>query len=333
MPTVIAFVTVVSFWVRPPGLELVRHIAGWGVVSCAVSLLLGVALPAYGLMPTVSGDQSDKAIVGGTLLSGMFNHSNTLGAVAALTLPLVFLFRRRMTVFLSIIFTFCALIWSASRTSMIAAIAMAFAWFVVRLFRRSNRVSVAVVSFVLIASLLLVAITPFVTDDPTAFTSRGQIWIFSRGAFEAAPIFGNGVSFFQDIWAVNNGLFKDAQHAHNSFLTQLTTLGLVGGVGLFLLVFMCARVSLAYARIGDLRLSMYVVVWLVLSIGETVWRFNVTQPMWLFGTLPLIVLAASGVPRWIPSQAEDGQLRQARPRPSWYQRGAPLVSSDSVAHR
>lgn len=330
VPTIIAFVTVVSFWVRPPGVELIRQIAGWGVVSCVISLILGATLPAYGLMPSVSGDQSDKAIVGGTLLSGMFNHSNTLGAVAVLILPLVFLFRRRSTVIFSVAVTLAALLWSASRTSIIAAIAMALAWVAVLLLRRSNRLAVSVVSLAVITASFLVALVPFVTEDPTAFTSRGQIWIFARGAFEASPIFGNGVSFFQDIWAVNNGLFKDAQHAHNSLLTQLTTLGVVGGLGLVLLMLSCVLISLAYARAGRFQLSMYIIVWLVLSIGETVWRFSVTQPMWLFGTLPLIILAASGVPRRNSPQPRHGQRGHMSAGPSTVQGNTSLVQSDLV---
>jgi O-antigen ligase len=225
-------VLAIALWMLRPRLarlQVLGYVVGATVVA---SLLVGVALPDHGVLRNASGQfvSVDKQILPWGSLVGVFTNGNNLGQFIAMGLPAVMLIRARMA---RIVFALCclfALVWSASRGSMLAVGLASLAYLLVSRVRAGWRAAFAVIF--LGAVFATTCIVPLVTTDPAASTNRGYIWQASHAAWAQHPLVGNGSDWFSIVGSSSASLGPTVFHAHNQFLQLLVT----GGIVLALLV-------------------------------------------------------------------------------------------------
>ncbi|PVY26697.1 hypothetical protein C7458_11417 [Williamsia muralis] len=225
-------------------------IIGWlTVLLAAVSMLLAIADSELGLTARGTGRTDEKAIFGETLLAGPFASPNTLGLLLALGLPAVWAFRRRSSSVVCSLLIGVALLWSASRSSIIAALCALLCLILVR--RGFTRIA----AMVPVVALAVVVILPILTTDSTAFTGRGRIWLGSMEQWYSHKILGAGPDFYQRLHLYWNSLGQTAFHGHNLLVTTLVTGGLVTATALVLLIFRFIWISANRAPINPVFLA------------------------------------------------------------------------------
>ncbi len=150
-----------------------------------------------------------------------------------------------------------------------------------------------------------------ITGELTAGTldSRTEVWASGLTSFTTAPILGVGAGAFKD--AVSPLLsFYDESHAyvaHNTFISVLTELGLVG-MALFLAIF--AGVCGAAAGIRPaLERNMWIVTLMVWTAGVFTLTWEHMKPTWILFAL---VLQARAVTE---NEPEGQAVRAAAPHP------------------
>jgi hypothetical protein len=280
----------VALWRLRPDRRVLEAL-GYAVgASAALSLAMGVLVPSAGVFRSDIGAMvtDDKAILPWGLLVGFYSHSNTLGQSLALGLPIVFLIPRRVVraVFVGIVLF--ALLWSASRTSMIAVIVACAGAGVMLVLPRGLKKGAAAVGMV--GAILLAASVPWLDKDPTAFSSRGIVWITTREAIAGTPWFGRGSNWFEVIGSTSERLGTAVSSAHSQMLHMLVT----GGVVLVLLTVP----MVALACVGALRQLDAGSVWgvaFVLSLAgcgvtEVIIRFGSVTPSFPVVVIPLAAL-------------------------------------------
>lgn len=221
----------VTVWVLRPRLSDLAVLGYLVGLLAALALAMGVLTPELALYRSASGDlvRPDKLLVPWGVLIGPLTNGNNLGQLLSLGLPMVLLIRRRWVAAGICGLVLIALVWSASRSSMLAAaaalaVAVSMAVLPVRL-----RVPVAATA--LFATVLSVVLLPLVTARPAAFSNRGQIWGLSLATVEESPFIGHGSAYYSEVGRFVNPLPSTAYHGHNEFVQILVT----GGV-LYLLV-------------------------------------------------------------------------------------------------
>jgi len=220
-------VVVVAVRVLSPALEdlaLLGYLVG-GVA--ALSLLMGWLVPELAIYRAQSGEllTPEKLIVPWGVLVGPLSNGNNLGQLLTLGLPTVFLVRRRLHAAVLATLTLAALVWTASRSSLLAAAVVLVTALLLRAGDRPWRRVVA--GCVLLALVTTVVALPLSTSDPTAFSNRGGIWAASLDYWRTSPLTGLGSTFYASVSDVVNTLGPTAFHGHNQFVHVLTTGGLV----------------------------------------------------------------------------------------------------------
>jgi O-antigen ligase len=227
---------VVAVWLVRPGL---RHLRLLGYLAGAVglvSIVIGVAFPDQGVFRASDGSTitEEKAILPFGVLVGIFTHGNTLGQYLLMGLPLVALVPRRGARAVLLAVTAGALLWSAARSTIAGAVALAVVVGVLSLLPRGRR-SIPY-RIVLWGTFAVVATLPFVTHDPTAYTGRGVIWTNSLGYWREHPWIGQGSDFYTRIATTSADLGGTVYHGHNEVVQLLVTGGVVLAVLVGLLV-------------------------------------------------------------------------------------------------
>jgi O-antigen ligase len=227
---------VVSVWVLRPGLRHLRLLGSLAGAVAVVSVLVGILLPEQGLFRALDGNviSQEKAVLPLGILVGIFTHGNTLGQYLLMGLPLIALVPRRglRTVLLAV--TALALVWSAARSTIGAAVALALVAVVLSLLPVGRRAVPG--RLVVWGALGLVAVLPFVTTSPGAFTNRGGIWAASLAHWRDHPWTGNGSDFYTRIAQTSGDLGGTVYHGHNEMVQLLVTGGVVLAVLVALLV-------------------------------------------------------------------------------------------------
>ena len=236
---------VVAVWLVRPGLrhlQLLGYLAG---AVAVVSLLVGVALPDQGVFHAPDGTlaATDKAVLPFGVLVGVFTHGNTLGQHLVLGLPLVALVPRRGVRAALLAASAVALLWSAARSTIAGAVALAVVVSVLSLLPAVRRPVVH--RLVLWAAFAVVAALPFLTTGPDAFTGRGAIWTRSLAYWREHLWVGQGTDFYARVAETTADLGGTVYHGHNEVVQLLVT----GGVVLAVLV--AVLVLAAVARAAD----------------------------------------------------------------------------------
>src|SRR5207244_13030752 len=121
-----------------------------------------------------------KAIIGNgsLLLAGPYSDANGFALTLALATPFAALIARPALRAASFLLIASALLWTAGRTSIIAAALGLTLWVLMR--HRSAVAARAVGAGAALVGAVLVVCTPFLhQNDPTAFSHRGLVWSVS----------------------------------------------------------------------------------------------------------------------------------------------------------
>lgn len=217
----------VAIWLMRPNVTHIKHL-GYAVGATAViSIFLGFLLPDAGIYRAMTGEliTPDKQILPWGILVGPFTSGNNLGQFLVLGLPAVFLIGRlRTRLILTGLIAF-AIVWTSSRSSLIA-LGVCLAVFGVLLVRHAGIRGIFAVFAMITAGLVAVGL-PIVTEDPLAFTNRGYIWDVSMRQWAQDPWFGHGSQWFSTISRYQTELGGYAFHAHNQSMQDLVTGGIV----------------------------------------------------------------------------------------------------------
>lgn len=285
-------IAAVALWRLNATLADLAPVAWLTGLTAVIALVMGVLVPARGLLHGSSGvvSEADKAIIGDALLSGPFNHPNQLGVVLALGLPAIFLLERGPVRFWIFAVTCVALAWSASRGSLAAVGCVMIAiWFVTRFKTSQARKFWAFVSTVLAAAV--VAYIPLTTEAFEAFSDRGQIWAASVAAWSESPVWGNGYTWYSDVAKVANELTSVAFNGHNLYVHALVTGGVALVIVLVLVALKMVGASASAAGEGITFPLAYTICFFVIAVLEVPTRFRDIDPQSWVALLPLVVLA------------------------------------------
>lgn len=227
---------VVAVWVLRPGLRHLRLLGYLAGAVAVLSVLAGVLLPDKGLFRALDGNviTQEKAVLPYGILVGIFTHGNTLGQYLLLGLPLVAVVPRRGVRAGLLAVTLLALVWSAARSTIGAALALAVVAAVLSLLPVRRRAVPG--RLALWGAFGLVVALPFLVTSPGAFTNRGGIWAASLAYWRDHPWVGNGSDFYTRIAQTSGDLGGTVYHGHNEMVQLLVTGGVVLAVLVALLV-------------------------------------------------------------------------------------------------
>ena len=115
---------VTAVWMLRPRLRALATMGYLMGLAAVLSIALAVIMPDKGIFTTVLGTQlaEDKEVLPWGILVGVFSHGNTMGQVLALGLPMVALIPRRNWRLLLLAVCLFAILWSASRSAMLAVV-------------------------------------------------------------------------------------------------------------------------------------------------------------------------------------------------------------------
>ena len=227
---------VVAVWVLRPGLRHLRLLGYLAGAVAVVSVLVGLLLPDKGLFRALDGSviTQEKALLPAGILVGIFTHGNTLGQYLLLGLPLIALVRHRGVRTALLAVALLALVWSAARSTIGGAVALAVVAVALSLLPVGRRAVPG--RLVLWGAFGLVALLPFVTTDPAAYTNRGGIWRSSLALWREHPWAGNGADLYTRVAQTSGDLGGTVYHGHNELVQLLVTGGVVLAVLVALLV-------------------------------------------------------------------------------------------------
>ncbi|WP_238421088.1 O-antigen ligase [Gordonia sp. 'Campus'] len=216
---------IVTFFLAAPRVDDVCiFLARISVLTALVSIALGIF--GKGSMPYGWHKTDDKAIIGDAALAGPYSHSNILGLAMVLSIPFVLLALRGKERLAGGILVCLALVWSASRISIVAATLVVLILVTVKYARFRRPAQVLTGSWVVAAAAIV--IVPLQTTQDSAFTNRGLIWKVTRFYVPDHPVLGWGAGVFQspdNEFAAAIG--SRAVTAHNMWLTVLAVGGWV----------------------------------------------------------------------------------------------------------
>jgi O-antigen ligase len=255
---------VVACWILRPRVEVLRWLGYLVGLTAILSILIGLALPSKGFLHSVNGGvvSVDKQLLPGGLLIGFLTDGNSVGQILAVGIPLVAIIRRPSHRWVLLGACFLALVWTASRSSMLAVALAIIAAAVLKITVPPLR---RFVGPALVLSLFaVVAVLPLVVTDPLAFTNRGNIWAISLNWWRQSPWVGNGANWYSRVGKSSESVAFSVFHAHNEFVQLLVT----GGVVLVILVaVMLVAVSI---RAGDMAANgqIFAIAYLVALAGS-----------------------------------------------------------------
>lgn len=289
-----------------------------GAIICALSIFVFYALPDLGrsVVDSLSGDPGGR-------MRGVTAQPNSLGSISALTFLLAVMYfrtftaRQRVFVIGAIGFAAFCLVYSDSRTSILALLLCLALWWLCRANAALNLF--AVVGIALVACLSI-AFVPDVTallsregaraDDLSTFNGRWEIWTVAWENIKAQPIVGQGYGSSKWFLPMDDRLFAAAVNSHNVYLELLFS---GGAVLLALYAFgtsMCIVRSATERRVEPL---IALIFFLIVGVAEA-------TP---FGGLPLFPAAvfyaavalclARSIPRQVPQRVLRTPMVNGRP--------------------
>lgn len=269
-----------------------RTIGACTAVLAAVSLALAVVAPGKVLLAQAD---FDKSIFGDRLLAGPLYHPNALGQSLALGFPFLAMIERRGWRRAGVAATVVALVWSGSRTSMLAvglALIVRAGWkrrekaqvMAVRVFTR-RWLACVYVAVAVIGPLL-------VFSTSRDFSTRRLIWDGSLNLWRSSPIRGNGATVYSQV-GETGGLGSGAFHGHNLLVHTLATAGLIGACALTVLVVRILRGAWAQGLHGGRPLAAWAVLFLAICWFEVPTDFVTPGTLSWVVWLPIVFLVTT----------------------------------------
>lgn len=302
-------------------------VLGWATLAVAV-FSIGFALvdPARAFMMLNEYlEQTNKAIIGNQQLAGPFAQMNLLGMSMAVGFPFVFLIRNRLIRWTAAAIVFYTLLWSASRTSVFALL-ITIAFCVIIFAFRSAVTRRRMLGLAILAMAIVVIVLPLRTDDPHAFTNRGDIWIHAIARWIESPLVGFGTSAFSPGTSIAKGIGYASWHGHNLFVNAFTMGGAVLTI-MFVVVMAAAWRSASRVARQSLVPAVYLV--LIVSLGMTEVALRVDDfdgVSWIAWPALIMVLCATPRPSVILEAPDIAPATAAQIAP------APRVRARSGRH-
>lgn len=223
---------VVAVWFARPHLRDLRLLGTLTAFTAVLSIAMGVLLPAKGLYQTTGGSlvQADKQILPWGILIGPASSGNNLGQLLVMGAPTLLLIPRRGLRRAAALITGFTILWSASRSSLGALVAVSVVLLLLRAPGPAMRRLLAWSSSIALAAV--VALLPVITRSDQAFTNRGYIWRLSVQAWHTNTVFGLGSTWYSQVAALANNIAGAAFHGHN----EAVQLAVTGGTALLVLM-------------------------------------------------------------------------------------------------
>jgi hypothetical protein len=276
-----------------PDPDVMKAFGFIGAIVAGYSLGFGLLAPGKAMLPMGSSAIDNKAVIGHSLLSGPMSHSNSLGILLALALPFIGLWHSPFKRLLAYIIIFTALLWTGSRTSLLAVSCV----FLLMIAWRILRVRSAVLGGCTIAGLAaLIVILPFAVNNPLSLSGRGAVW---RGSLDALVNHGSLLFGLGPYWgglrpsSNYRGAGSDTTSGHNLFVQWLVTGGLIQvSIGIVIMFLVARRALDLDAGRSFPVFTAYVVVFLTVSITEFIAIFSVSSQLFALAAMPLAAMLA-----------------------------------------
>ncbi|WP_420121540.1 O-antigen ligase family protein [Nakamurella sp.] len=261
---VVYILVVVALWLLRPrigDLQALGYLVG---LTALISVAIALILPEKAIYRTAAGEviATEKQIVPGGILVGIFTQGNSLGQFLALGLPTVFLVVRTWHRVVLVGLASLAIVWSASRGAMIAAGIGLLTYTIVRLSAPWLRRVLA--PFLIFSAFAVVCIIPFVTTQPESFSNRGLVWIVSIQAWESNPLFGLGSNWYNAVGRTSARIAGSVFHAHNQLIQFLVTGGIIFAVLVAIQLIMATARATRLAARGE----FFAISWLAVLAGS-----------------------------------------------------------------
>jgi hypothetical protein len=220
----------IALWLVSPSVRVISTLGVLALTTAAFSLVLGLVSP-LGLVDAGPAG-IDKNIIGSgsLLLAGPYNASNGLGLSLALGLASITCLRSARLRTLGFGLTWGALLWTGSRTSILAAAVVSGVYLLAR--GRSPRGLRVVGTAAIAGGIVLIASMPLQEMNPYAYTQRGAIWIASLSTWHHHLWLGSGPEFYER----PNDLGFYALYGHNLFVDTVARSGIVGVIGITVVI-------------------------------------------------------------------------------------------------
>ena len=219
-PAFVIMVSALGTWYR-----VARLLTSLIAITAIGSVLIGAILQ-FGTMPS-SWRTDDKALIGGSILAGPYSHSNALGLVLSVGLPLALWQLRGFWRLFAVFSIYGAILWTGSRSAIFAGAVLALLWFSDG-FGRGGRLRPYRFATLFVAIVLFGTLLPLTVSDPASYTNRGAIWQASLDAFDGSPVFGLGVDAYGANSVISGALGSQVAHGHSLVVNSLVTSGVVG---------------------------------------------------------------------------------------------------------
>ncbi|MFC5727447.1 MULTISPECIES: O-antigen ligase family protein [Nocardioides] len=276
-----------ALWRRGAGRPELAYLGALAAIVAGYALAQGVLFPEHAMFADRFGNfgTSRKAIIGDDQLAGPFGHSNTLGIYCALAVPFALTISRKWVCALSTATLTLAVLWSSSRSALIALGIFFLIVLVTTVTRRSRRSAMRLWG---LSVLGLTVVVPFATTDPAAFTRRGAIWMGSIELWREDWVTGLGTDTYERVGALFNSMGPDASSGHNLAVGSLVVSGLAGTV----LIYGCLialNVRYGRDRPHDDGLPAFLAIFGTISIMEYVWVLSAGGELFPAIGLPMMI--------------------------------------------
>lgn len=249
--------------------------------------------------------------------AGLSNHANALGPLVVVFLMCLWVrpFKRTWLTNLSWILGAFSLLLAQSKTSWIAFIlcSICLAYFGHRDFLKQRLFDfkrpyllIGILLFVMSVTVIFSMVVMFGSvgdklnsylvsragNDLVSLTGRSQIWDVAIQEWKKYPIFGYGLTIWNDAFRAQIGL-PAAYHAHNQFFQSLASAGLVGVAGLITYAVILFRYTWKTAQSSKgLSMALFVMIF-IRSISEVPLNMNSFGPEQIVHLLLLMVIVAN----------------------------------------
>lgn len=210
---------------------LVRHVRSVFLALTYASLLI------YAFAPTWAFTIPRRLPFPGGLemrFTGITEHPNMLGAVAAMALVLVLWNPRSRWTFIHALAALATLWLAESWTSLLALIPAVTALWVFRVPAAGGRRTIALVACAASLSLLLL-LSPISYTSEASFedtfptlTARARVWDIAMEHWRASPVFGYGPTLFDESFRRSFPHLAWVGQAHNQFFQSISETGILG---------------------------------------------------------------------------------------------------------
>jgi hypothetical protein len=206
----------------------------------------------------------------GGLVSGGYSHPNLLASIMCLGTAFSFYLSREFRFLCN---TICGLIIlsTGSRTSLICFL---FIIFLNSSILNRKRFTRTLLRSTLVLSSFSIIVVPLLQNSFSSFSGRGGIWKSSMRLWAYHPTFGGGPMTYLNLRRVFNDLGEYAFNGHNLFINTMTTLGIVGFLGVTLFISYNIK-KLWKIEMTDKPLVIWLITFLILSISEV--RFEIAN--------------------------------------------------------